>query len=388
MAEPVENVARKLRFLFVVQGEGRGHMTQAIALKQLLTEAGHEICMVLVGKSSTRAVPSFFNQKMGMRHLAFPSPNFLQDKAGKGILIGRSIISNLLKARRFFNSIAMIRSVVERQQPDAIINFYEPLMGLYALASKHHPPIISIAHQYVYLHPGFHFPAGGALQQAALVNFTKITAAGSALKLALSMYAIQPAVAGISVVPPILRQELFKLKAQAGDYYLVYLLNSGYIDEIMSFHRLNPKVKLHCFTDRKEIEDEMVIDDSLTFHRLSDEKFLKLMAGAKGLVSTAGFESVCEAMYLSKPVLMVPVAGHWEQFSNSRDAAKAGAGIFDDSFKIDRLMDYVYDADRQEAYREWVNSANSLILAQIVGILGQKPKGTTKTPALHSSAMA
>lgn len=45
------------------------------------------------------------------------------------------------------------------------------------------------------------------------------------------------------------------------------------------------------------------------------------MAGCKAYASTAGFESVCEAMYLGKPILMVPA--HIEQDCNAYDAKKA-----------------------------------------------------------------
>ena len=37
--------------------------------------------------------------------------------------------------------------------------------------------------------------------------------------------------------------------------------------------------------------------------------------GCKAYASTAGFESVCEAMYLGKPILMVPA--HIEQDCNA-----------------------------------------------------------------------
>ena len=37
----------------VVQGEGRGHMTQALALGGFLRDAGHEITAVLVGAPVT-----------------------------------------------------------------------------------------------------------------------------------------------------------------------------------------------------------------------------------------------------------------------------------------------------------------------------------------------
>ena len=65
------------------------------------------------------------------------------------------------------------------------------------------------------------------------------------------------------------------------------------------------------------------------------------MAQCKGLVTTAGFESICEAMYLGKPVLMVPVRGQYEQSCNAIDAVKAGAGIQCDRFNISRLLEFI-----------------------------------------------
>jgi len=75
------------------------------------------------------------------------------------------------------------------------------------------------------------------------------------------------------------------------------------------------------------------------------------MAKCKGLVTTAGFESVSEAMFLRKPVLMIPVKGHFEQFCNSRDAFKIGAGIFSEKFEINKLTDsFFYDYEKMKGY--------------------------------------
>ena len=49
-----------MRVLFVVQGEGRGHLTQAISMEKLLRGNGHEVVEVLVGKSESRRLPGFF----------------------------------------------------------------------------------------------------------------------------------------------------------------------------------------------------------------------------------------------------------------------------------------------------------------------------------------
>ena len=56
-----------MKFLFIVQGEGRGHFTQAITLEDMLLRNGHEVVEVLVGKSSSRTLPGFF--KIGRAHV-------------------------------------------------------------------------------------------------------------------------------------------------------------------------------------------------------------------------------------------------------------------------------------------------------------------------------
>lgn len=40
-----------MKFLFIVQGEGRGHFTQALAMEEMLLRNGHEVVEILVGKA-------------------------------------------------------------------------------------------------------------------------------------------------------------------------------------------------------------------------------------------------------------------------------------------------------------------------------------------------
>jgi uncharacterized protein (TIGR00661 family) len=175
----------------------------------------------------------------------------------------------------------------------------------------------------------------------------------------------------LQVCPPLLRTELFGLRPKEDDFVLVYLLNSGYIPEIVSYHKKDPSMKLVCFTDSKEVKEhykgKLVVDENLTFYSLNDVRFLDLMSRCKALVCTAGFESVCEAMYLDKPVMMVPVSGHYEQYCNARDASKIGAGIYAESFDLSKLKDCIeiYDRQKNTGYRNWVNCFEATILDTI-----------------------
>ena len=66
-----------MRYIFIVQGEGRGHLTQAMTLEGLLRERGHEVVKILVGKSPSRKLPTFFLQGVKADVQQFESMNFM-----------------------------------------------------------------------------------------------------------------------------------------------------------------------------------------------------------------------------------------------------------------------------------------------------------------------
>jgi hypothetical protein len=83
------------------------------------------------------------------------------------------------------------------------------------------------------------------------------------------------------------------------------------------------------------------------------------MTQCAGLISTAGFESVAEAMYLGKPVMMVPVPNHIEQMINAHDGELSGAGVQARIFDLDIFRAYLPTHQSvQSAYQQWVHQAN------------------------------
>jgi uncharacterized protein (TIGR00661 family) len=357
------------KFILAVQGEGRGHMTQALSMYDMLIETGHTVCAVILGSSGAREVPAFFFEKIKCPVITMNSPNFVCDKNNKSINITKSIIYNIRKAGEFRKSLRMIDRLVKEHEPDIIINLFDLLMGLYYRFYKPSQKLICIAHQYVYFHYEFEFPEGRLLDKLAIKFYTKLTAYGSSKNLGLSFYKIHTHDDAVVVVPPLLRKEIFDLKTVQDNFYVVYLVNSGYFEEVLQWHQRHPGIEVHCFTDHPEqLEEKYKFSGTGLFaHRINDKLFLNMMSRSKGLASTAGFESVCEAMYLGKPVLMVPIEGHYEQFCNSRDAYKAGAGIFADSFDLAKLENYQQNNQNENSwFRTWVGSARDRIYNEIL----------------------
>lgn len=367
--------------MLAIQGEGRGHMTQAIAVLEMLRKRNMEVCCVIVGSSSRREIPDFFRQKFDVPIIAVLSPNFTTGPDKKSILFGKSIWDNTLKLGAYRRSLGIIHKLIGFHKPDIILNFFEPLIGLYRLFYAPPSKIISIAHQYIYLHKQFRFPSGNWMQKQALIQFSRFTTLFADRILAISLYNL-PASRNkkLIVIPPLLRKELPGLTSRDESFLLVYLLNSGYINDILHWHKSHPEVKLHCFTDSKKVKDEYLgewkVDDMLSFHSLNDMKFLDMMARCSGLASTAGFESVCEAMYLGKPVMMVPVQGHYEQYCNAVDAGRIGVGIHSRQFRLEKLLQYIsFHNQSHLTFRNWVNEAEQNVIAAINSLYPTDPEG-------------
>jgi uncharacterized protein (TIGR00661 family) len=357
------------KYIFIVQGEGRGHMTQAISLYDMLISEGHEVSAVIVGASGRRNIPGFFFDKVKTNIIQLASPNFITDKKNKSINIGKTVWHNLKNYKVFQSSLKQIDVVIKEHQPDVIINFYDLLMGLYYRYYKPTVKMVCIAHQYIYLHADFEFPRGRWFDKWLIKFYTKLTSTGSSKNLALSFYNIHTKHDEVVIVPPLLRKEIFELASEQHDYFLVYLVNNGYFEDILEWHKHHLDTEIHCFTDKPdELRSAYSFNGEKIFlHALNDKLFLEKMSKARGLASTAGFESVCEAMYLGKPVLMVPVEGHYEQFCNSRDAFKAGAGIFADKFDLSELINISgkFSTDNK-FYKDWVLNANNRIYNEII----------------------
>ena len=355
-----------MRFLFVVQGEGRGHFMQAIEMKAMLERNGHQVVACLVGKNPARVVPQYFYDRMeGTMIDSFDSPNFVQGVGGKRPSYFNTFVENITKLPGFSMSMHMLRTTIAQVAPDAIINFYDVMMGISNYLAPMQLPIISIGHQYLFLHENFDFPSKKSkIELDPLRLFTLATSVGSCRRLALSFSPMANDLErDIVVVPPILRSIVRQTQPREGKYIHGYMLNSGFAQEVQTWHSKHPDIEMHFFWDKPDVPDTYELQPGLTMHRINDTKFLESMAGCGGYATTSGFESVCEALYMGKPAILVPV--HIEQECNGYDAMKVGAGIVSNHFDIDRLLELMETYKPNLEFRTWCDEAEKRIITAI-----------------------
>ncbi|HTF82046.1 MAG TPA: glycosyltransferase family protein, partial [Cytophagales bacterium] len=142
-----------------------------------------------------------------------------------------------------------------------------------------------------------------------------------------------------------------------GDYLLTYAVNSGYAAEIKTWQAHHPEVLVHCFWDGDQESAQVEIQKNLFLHRIDQQKFTQLLVHCKAYACTAGFESVCEAMYLSKPIFLVPVSQHIEQANNAVDAAKTGYCHIGTHFNLDAFMKFINQEFDNSTFKKWILSA-------------------------------
>ncbi|MBI1185542.1 hypothetical protein GC194_14825 [bacterium] len=342
---------------FVVQGEGRGHLSQAIAMAEICEQLNFVIDKVYVGRSGERSLPDYFTRRFGEAIVEFKSPNFAHDSNNKGIRVGWSLFMGAVLLPKYIAISIKLARRIKKQKPHGVINFYEPLIGLSQLFVRLRLPIVCVAHQYFALHPKFKLPAKPLFDKIGLITLTYITQIGSHSKMALSFYPFEnDQKRHIIAMPPLLRNKVYALQTSQQSFYLIYILNSGYAENVLSWHAENAEVEVHCFWDRFDLPEVYNPQPNLYFHHLSEEHFLQRMSACKALLTTAGFESVSEAIYLQKPVAMVPVKGHYEQKVNSFDALEAGAGVRNDDFDVATLIEKLNSFSHKKPNRshDWV----------------------------------
>lgn len=348
-----------MKVFFTVQGEGRGHLTQAIGLNQFLQRHGHSVVRVLVGCNGERQIPDYFQEAFDVPVDRLDSPGFQFNAAG-GVSTLRSALRLFNDMSRYRSNLHRMREEIQHAQPDLIVNFLEPLMGWLKRKRAVDVPTLAVGHHFMLGHPAFVRIREFPVQQLAMRAYVKSVGARSA-HLALSFYPTEDVVQRqVYVCPPMLRQHLFELgNPTTGNYLLVYLLNHAYAEKIQQWSNRHPEVPIHCFYDRPHAPETEWVRPNLAFHRLSGTQFLTKMAGCRALVCTAGFESVCEAAYLGKPILMVPVEHHVEQYLNACDAEQAGIGLKDTEFRISRLL-APNVPKASSGFRDWVQQAESI----------------------------
>jgi uncharacterized protein (TIGR00661 family) len=333
-----------MKVLFGIQTEGNGHITQALCVKEYLKTRNYEIGPALAAKKQKGLVKYFTDEFDTIQYDGF---DFVFGKDGK-VVIWKTFLKNCLEMPKLLFSFIKICAIIKKEKPDVIVNFYEPLVGLTALFFRD-IKYISFGHQYAMesdcypLTTGFYF-------QKLFLGIINVISSINAKIVALSYYKFEDT--EMIICPPILRKESYTKNDKQEDFILVYLMNEDMVSQLVDNAALHPNLNIECFT--KLTRKHQTISN-VNLNNLDSKLFQEKMKVCKAVVCSGGFETSSEAILHNKPLLMIPLPNHFEQYANCNDAQIHGFAKFNNKIDLSLISNF------QNNNKEWFLSYKDVL---------------------------
>lgn len=284
-----------MKILYGIQTTGHGHISRAKELLPELRKYATVDIMMSGGKSNLKLNKPVKYSKQGI--------SFSYDSRG-----GISFMETLRELRplRFINDIHS----VPLSDYDLVVNDFEPVSAWSAKLER--IPSIALSHQAAFRSPKTPRPAQKSLfAEKILQHFAP---ADFSIGFHFKRY-------DDMVEPPIIRSGIRNINIQKGKHITVYLPAYHYRELHRIFKRFS-HVDWHIFSPSCS---HIIQKGNVRIHPVSNKEFLESFASCCGVITSAGFETCAEAMYLGKKLLAIPIKGQYEQACNA--AALSGMGV-------------------------------------------------------------
>lgn len=337
-------------YSIIIQGEGKGHFSQAMVVAELLESKGKELKRVYIGCGVMKKQPHYFTSFSGRSPVKFLSPSFIRSPDNKGIRVTASLLFNFLLSPVYIFEICRVGILLLTDRSNVIFNFYDPIGGLAARWFRPRASRVAVSHHFYLSHPSFIHPHGmeNSFFWLWLMNRLMVSISGKVMALS---FRKEDSFGKIEVVPPLIDSRILAGKYKGGSKDLCYFLTKGYAAEMVSFYLNHPEHEADIFTAGGP---GIVSQANITVFAPSREMYINRLLGCKRLICSAGFDAVAEAIYLGIPVFLLPTDNHYEQLCNAIDAGRTGMAFHLDS--PGSLENVDFEAGSNEKYRDWAQS--------------------------------
>ena len=303
-----------MRILYGVVGEGLGHATRSRVVAAHLLGRGHEVKIVTSG----RALPYLREHLPDVEEIWGLSFVLEQGSVNNW----KTFKANVRGSGRGVPSDWRHGSQLARlYKPDLVISDFDGFAYLFARA--HRKPVISIGN--IQMVDRCRHDAEilkgvrrDYLAARALVH-AKLTLADQYLVTTFFTAPIRKP--RTLLVPSILRPEILAVTPEPGDHLLVY----GRIGETAIAALEESGLACLVYGARDGLTED-VVERNLRYRPFANEGFIEDLRRCRGVVASAGYSLMSEAVYLRKPMLALPLAGQFEQEMNARYLDRLGYG--------------------------------------------------------------
>jgi uncharacterized protein (TIGR00661 family) len=310
-----------MKIFYAVQATGNGHISRAMEILPYLEQYG-EVDLFLSGANST---------------LQLNAPVKYRSK-GVSFFYSHNGGLNYFDTIRKFAPLRVLSEVRDLpvEKYDLVINDFDCIT---ALACAHKKiPSVNFGHQASFQSHKVPRPEKkDFIGEWVLHNFAR---ASQYIGLHFNCY-------DNFILPPVIKKDISQADPQDKGHITVYL--PSYSDEVVCgyFSQLKD-FRFEVFS--KEIR-QPVQQKNILLTPVNKEGFNTSMINCTGIITSAGFETPAEALYLGKKLLAIPIIGQYEQLCNAAALKKMGVACID-----------AIDKNFIPVFNNWMNDENKIIL--------------------------
>ncbi len=302
------------KIIYAVAGEGFGHSSRSHLIGQRLLDAGHD-CIFVGSQKSLLYLKQYFGERV--KEIFGLSFAFIDGRIDKSETLKRNLMK--LPEGNKINE-ELFTKHFEPFGPDLVISDFEPFSAWWAWRKR--VPFISIDHEHMLSHCQLEHQGKNWFSRMTARVVTECHYVGAVAYIIVNFFDAPLSVDSAVLAPPIIRPVVRSLKARAGGHILLYSTTGEDQEQLRELLCKFSEQKFYIYGFKKDFEYKNCI-----FKKRSTEGFLGDLAGAKGVIASAGFSLISECMYLKKKMLMLPLAGQYEQIINAHYIQKLGLGI-------------------------------------------------------------
>ena len=240
-------------------------------------------------------------------------PALKQVVQGNRLCIGQTLVRNAKLVARNRAIVSGIAEELSDFGPDLLITDFEAFTP--RAADQTGVPVLSFNHQEIVTRSRYELPARYKAH-AFLTGLTiRLVAPRKTVHTLLTSFYFPELKdpANTTIVRPIIRPAVSALTPRDDGHVLVYFNQTSGSDFVLdALSKADARFVVYNF-DKPAGRSY----DNITFKDTSVDEFLDDLAGCSAVVSTAGFTLTSEALFLGKPILVVPNNGIFEQTLNA-----------------------------------------------------------------------
>jgi len=321
------------KIIYGVAGEGFGHSSRSHLIGQRLIDAGHDVMFVGSRKSLVYLKQYFGERVKEIFGLSFAYQNGRIDKSET---LKRNLL-NLPEGNK--QNDELFRQFFEPFEPELVISDFEPFSAWWAWRNR--VPFISIDHEHMLTLCELEHPHKSWFSRLTSSVVTKCHYVGAVAHIVINFFKSRLRIDSGVLAPPIVRPAVAALEKREDAHILLYSTTGKGKEELREV--------LCKFGSRKFYVygfDESTEVNNCIFKKRSTEGFLADLAGARGVIASAGFSLISECMYLKKKMLLLPLAGQYEQIINAHYIQKLGLGISSEELDEETLARFLNQLDK------------------------------------------